>query len=324
MIGRIVKRSVKRAFASGPGWRFVAPLVREPGVIVLTYHRINGTDRSLEGISIDAFERHMRWIKDHCEVIEPGAIQEHASGRRRSRPAVVVSFDDGYKDYHDLAYPVLERLRIPAVVFLATSFMDQGGMIWTEEVQWTVNNARKARVTLPWSQETVTLDGAASRTKLSTTIRRHLKTLPDTERRATLDVLVKELDAPPVRERQMLSWDEVRAASRYTRWGGHSHTHPILSRLTREAAEREIATCRDRIHAETGTAPTLFAYPNGQPADFTAETKEILQKNGFRIAFATTEGIAGPDSDWMAVKRLPSGEFDVPDFVWTASGMMRG
>ena len=131
------------------------------------------------------------------------------------------------------------------------------------------------------------------------------------------------LGAPPTRERQMLNWDEVRRTMDLTRYGGHTHTHPILSRLDRDAAEREIRTCRDRIADETGRAPTLFAYPNGRAADFTTETQDLLRQSGFQVAFSTIEGIAGPDTDWMAVKRLPGAGHDVPDFVWAASGLAR-
>ncbi len=40
--------------------------------------------------------------------------------------------------------------------------------------------------------------------------------------------------------------------------GGHSHTHPIMSRLDAAEAETEVRTCRDRIAAETQQAPTSF------------------------------------------------------------------
>lgn len=323
MIVRTLKRAVKRTLSSKTGWHLLGPVVREPGVMVLTYHRILGRDRRLRGISVEAFESHMRWIREHCEPIEPEAIAEHARSDRRARPAVIVTFDDGYRDYHDLAYPILARLGIPAVVFLATSFMDEGGMLWTDEVDWAMTSSPRDRVKLPWAEEPVVLDGARARSALSARIRGYLKTLPDAERRQALDALLEELDAPPVRERQMLDWDEVRRTMDITRFGGHSHTHPILSRLSRADAEREIAACRDRIFAETGKRPTLFAYPNGQAADYTPETKEILRRHGFAIAFSTSEGVAGADTDWMAVNRLPSGELDVPDFVWTAAGMMR-
>jgi peptidoglycan/xylan/chitin deacetylase (PgdA/CDA1 family) len=318
---RPLKRAVKRTLASRPGWRLLGPLVRQPGVIVLMYHRILGADRSLIGLGVEQFAEQMRWVRDTCDPIRPEELMERARRPGRGRPAVLVTFDDGYRDYHDHAYPVLARHEIPAVVFLATSFMDHGGMLWTDEVQWAALSTKRERVKLPWANgRELALPDARARAGLGETARAHLKKLPDVERRAVLPELLAELGPAPPRDRQMLSWDEVRATMDFTCYGGHSHTHPILSKLDRATAEREIATCRDRIKAETGHAPTTFAYPNGRPVDYTAETQAILREHGFTLGFSTSEGIAGPDTDWMAIKRLPGEAADLPDFAWLAAG----
>ncbi len=320
---RQAKQIIKRSFASPLGWRLLGPILRTPGVIVLTYHRINGADRSLAGIAVEKFAAQMRWVRDNCDPIGPEAMVERVARPSRIRPAVLVTFDDGYRDYHDLAYPVLKELGIPALVFLATSFLDEGGMLWTDVVQWAALTAHRERVKLPWSSESVALPDAAARDALGEKARAHLKTVPDADRRAAVKAFLAELGDPPERGRQMLTWDEVRATLDLTRYGGHSHTHPILSRLDRADAEREIRTCRDRIAAETGRAPRYFAYPNGRPGDYTAETQDLLRQYGFTMAFATSEGIAGADTDWMAVKRLPSDGANLPDFVWLAAGLSR-
>lgn len=318
------KRLVKRAFASPLGWRILGPIARPPGVIVLMYHRILGADRSLVGLPVERFEEQMRWIRALCDPIGPDQLVERASRRRSGRPSVLVTFDDGYRDYHDNAYPILKRLGIPAVVFLATQFMDEGGAIWTDELQWAVQSTKRARVKLPWSNDpAIDLPDAKARAALGETARAYLKKLPDRERREAVKALLAELGDATPRERQMLTWDEVRRTQDVTTYGGHTHTHPILSRLPRAGAETEIRTCRDRIASETGREPKYFAYPNGKPADFTAETKDILRALGFAVAFSTSEGIAGADSDWMAVKRLPGEADDVPGFAWQAAGLAR-
>jgi peptidoglycan/xylan/chitin deacetylase (PgdA/CDA1 family) len=321
---RLVKQTIKRSFASPLGWRILGPVLRRPGVIVLMYHRILGPDRSLVGLPVEEFADQMAWVRANCEPIHPDTLVERARHPTRMKPAVLITFDDGYRDYHDLAYPILKRLQIPAVVFLATSFLDDGGMIWTDTVQWAALSTKKDRVKLPWSNETISMPDENARAALGGKARQHLKALPDVERRAAVDALLAELGNPPPRERQMLTWDEVRAAERFTIWGGHSHTHPILSKLDRAGADREIRTCRDRIVQETGRAPKYFAYPNGRPADYTRETQSILRDHGFEIAFSTTEGIAGADSDWMAVQRLPGEAAGVADFAWIAAGLSRG
>src|SRR5262249_52947066 len=102
MSPRPAKRAFKRALASTWGWRLVGPLLRPAGVIVLMYHRIVDRDRSLEGLPLETFAAQMRWLRSHCEPIAPEAIVERARGGARARPAVLVTFDDGYRDYHDL------------------------------------------------------------------------------------------------------------------------------------------------------------------------------------------------------------------------------
>jgi peptidoglycan/xylan/chitin deacetylase (PgdA/CDA1 family) len=327
-VATMTKSAVKRTLASSWGWRLVGPLVRPAGVIVLMYHRIVDRDRSLEGLPLETFTAQMRWLRAHCDPIAPEAVVERASDGGRARPAVLVTFDDGYRDYHDLAYPVLRALGIPALVFLATSFLDEGGMMWTDVVQWAALSTRRDRVTLPWPDsstgaQTIALPDAAARAALGERARAHLKQLPDDQRRAALAALLDQLGAPPARPREMLSWDEARRTTDLTRFGGHSHTHPILSRLDRATAEREIATCRDRIAAEIGVAPTAFAYPNGRPEDYTAETQAILRGLGFTAGYATSEGIAGPKTDWMAIKRLPASGGGVADFAWIATSRSR-
>jgi peptidoglycan/xylan/chitin deacetylase (PgdA/CDA1 family) len=319
----VIKRFIKQAFASPLGWKVMGSVLRRPGVIVLMYHRILGSDRSLVGLPVEDFDQQMKFIRDNCEPIEPDQLVSRIQKPNRLRPAVLVTFDDGYRDFHDRAYPVLKRYSVPALVFLATSFLDEGGMIWTDLVQLAAISTQKSRVKLPWSGEEIALSDGKSRAGLGQKARNHLKTLPDPERRAQLEALVAELGRPPARERQMLTWDEVRNTMDLTRYGGHSHTHPILSRLDRAAAEKEIGTCRDRIAVETGEAPTYFAYPNGRPADYTAETQAILKHHGFNIAFSTSEGIAGADTDFMAVKRLPGEAAQISDFAWLAAGLSR-
>jgi peptidoglycan/xylan/chitin deacetylase (PgdA/CDA1 family) len=324
MSARLAKQAVKRTVSSRLGWRLLGPLLRPSGVVVLMYHRIVDRDRTLVGLPVEVFAAQMEWLRSNCDPIEPEAIGERVQDSRRARPAVLVTFDDGYRDYHDLAYPVLKRLGIPAIVFLATSFMDQGGMMWTDQVQWAALSTRLDRVRLPWSDAPpLLLPDQRSRAALGETARGYLKTLPDADRRAAVDALLKELGAPPARAREMLTWDEVRNTADLTRFGGHSHTHPILSRLDRASAEQEIRTCRDRIAAETGRVPTTFAYPNGRPADYTDETRQLLRDLGFSIAFSTSEGIAGPETDWMAIKRLAGDSDDLADFAWIATSRRR-
>jgi peptidoglycan/xylan/chitin deacetylase (PgdA/CDA1 family) len=112
----------------------------------------------------------------------------------------------------------------------------------------------------------------------------------------------------------------VRATIGLTRYGGHTHTHPILSQVDGERAEREIRVCHERITAETGVAPRYFAYPNGRAQDFSDETKAILRRCGYELAFSTIEGLHAPGMDPYAIRRQPTRAARLADYAWLVAG----
>ena len=149
----------------------------------------------------------------------------------------------------------------------------------------------------------------------------HVKEMPEDLKEKALLELIRRLDVEPSLlkvGREMLSWDEVRAAQELTTWGGHTHTHPVLSRIPSDRVDEEIRTCRDRIRAETGREPRHFAYPNGRYRDFSDDTKVVLQRYGFDIAYSVEEGINDVGTDWMAVRRLAARP-DLSGFAWALS-----
>jgi peptidoglycan/xylan/chitin deacetylase (PgdA/CDA1 family) len=320
---RSLKKIIKGAMATSLGWRLSAPL-RPGGVAVLMYHRITRPSDPFPGLELSRFRAQMQWLKRRCAVIAPEDLPQFARDSSRTRPAVLVTFDDGYRDYYDNAYPVLDELRIPAVVFLATSFMDNGGMIWTDALHWAAGATRNSTATLPWDRTAAfDLRAEAGREALLHQCKRHLKDAPDVDRRRWMDMLLAELGVAG-REgeiaRQMMNWHEVRATARLTRCGGHTHTHPIMSQLEAPELEREVRVCRDRIATETGVAPRYFAYPNGRAADFTEAAKAVLRRHGFDFAFTTIEGMNARDADLLALRRIPTGAATLADFAWLVSG----
>ncbi len=321
-----IKRLIKSAVASSVGWPLASRVVRAPGVTVLMYHRVPSPGTPFDGCEVGLFREQMQWLKRHCQPIRPEQLLPQANAPRSGRPPVLVTFDDGYRDYFDNAYPILKALEIPAVVFLATSFMDNGGMIWTDEVTWAVAHAPAHQFRLPWAEDAVfDFSVPHERARFRDQAKLHLKGIPDAERQEKLSRLMARLGISGEQsriDRQMLSWDEVRASLDLTTYGGHSHTHPIMSQLDDDALEIEVRTCRDRIQAETGQSPKYFAYPNGRLQDFNDATKRVLNRHGFELAFSTVLGSNGAAMDPMAIKRIHNGN-SASDMACLIAGITR-
>jgi peptidoglycan/xylan/chitin deacetylase (PgdA/CDA1 family) len=314
---RPFKAAVKSLVGTPLGWRIARAAVRSPGLIVLMYHRVGPSAPPFRALDPADFRRQMAWLKRNCRPIAPEEIREAIRDPDRFRPPVLVTFDDGFRDYHDHAHPVLREMGIPSLVFLTTAFMDAGGMLWVDALRWAASRTPLRRLTLPGGGAAEMADAEARRA-FAAAWTAHLKRCPEDERTATVERLLRELAGeapPPAPPRQMMTWDEVRATADGARFGGHTHTHPILSRVGPEQLEAEIRTCRDRIEAETGRRPRWFAYPNGQAADFTEAVKEAVRRQGFEAAFTAIEGVNGRSTDPFALRRF-SGRSPAPQMVW--------
>jgi peptidoglycan/xylan/chitin deacetylase (PgdA/CDA1 family) len=321
-----LKSAVKAVVARRPGFaQSLTP--RKPGCTVLMYHRVGAAADPFPNLDVASFRAQMEWLVRNCNVIAPGQLRERACSRSHGpRPDVLVTFDDGYRDYHEHAYPVLRRLGIPAINFLCTRFVDDPTLVgWWDRLYLAINATTKRRAAFPWAPSHVfdlTKSGKATFLRAS---KEYIKRQPELAKEETtqsiLDVL--DVEASAVRApRQTMTWDEVREASDLTYWGGHTHNHVIVSRLDAPELETEIRTCRDRIAAETGRVPEMFAYPNGREIDFTDDAKGLLERYGFRTAFSTINGLNGVGTDWMEVRRI-SGGSSVTDLAWRISRLQR-
>jgi peptidoglycan/xylan/chitin deacetylase (PgdA/CDA1 family) len=90
---------------------------RRGDVVVLLYHTVGARPAEID-VRGDEFERQLAWLAS-SGVVRPleDALGDGTGG-------VVVTFDDGYRDFTDTVMPLLERYRIPAMLYLATGLVD--------------------------------------------------------------------------------------------------------------------------------------------------------------------------------------------------------
>ena len=112
-------------------WLFARRAVR-----VLTYHAIERIPSNSYSVSAANFEHQMEYLRRNCNVIPLGDLHD-ALAKTKSLPpqSVVITFDDGFRNFHTYAYPVLRKYRLPATCFIITSKIgdsDECFMKWGE------------------------------------------------------------------------------------------------------------------------------------------------------------------------------------------------
>jgi len=125
---------------------------------------------------------------------------------------------------------------------------------------------------------------------------------------------------PPVIGRPgMLTWDQVRElAARGTIVGSHTLTHPWLPDLSNEELRCELCDSKRRIEKQLGHRITAVAYPYGA---FDAGVRRVAVQCGYTQGYATAPGRKVPDTDRLAIKRVPLTEsvLRTPLLRWLAA-----
>ena len=89
-------------------------------VMVLFYHRIADDDGSPWTLTNREFAAQIRWLKSNFDMISLGEAQRRIAERRNIRPAVSITFDDGYASNCDEAVPLMIAEKVPCTYFVTS------------------------------------------------------------------------------------------------------------------------------------------------------------------------------------------------------------
>src|SRR5262245_37641845 len=118
-------------------------LPRLRGLLVLTYHRVgepasNPFDDATFSATEEIFRAQITYLKERFAMPSVPEILESLARGRLDRPTALVTFDDGYRDNHEIAFPVLRDLGVPACFFVVTRLLDAPALPWWDRVAYSV------------------------------------------------------------------------------------------------------------------------------------------------------------------------------------------
>ncbi|OOG53816.1 hypothetical protein B0E48_15395 [Rhodanobacter sp. C03] len=284
------------------------------GVLALNYHRIgDGSaskfDRGLWSADAETFTDQLRFCKSHLEMISPDDLPRVlASGRGRYG---MITFDDGYRDNYEVAFPILKSEGVPATFFVTTGFIDTPRLPWWDEIAWMVRTSPRDAIELPdWLPGSVLFDSLDRENAVRTLLRAY-KAMPADANQAYLDAIARATGSGrcgmEVSESLWMNWNMLREMhGAGMTIGGHTITHPVLARTTRERQREEIMGCGNRLAEELGAPMRYFSYPVGGLEAFNAVTRDTLREAGVRYAFSYYGGFRRPTAwDDYDVRRVP-------------------
>ncbi|HZE89482.1 MAG TPA: polysaccharide deacetylase family protein [Verrucomicrobiae bacterium] len=275
--------------------------------LVIGYHRVvrdfaASARQSLPAmlISTQMLSRHLDWLGERFDLVSLDDIAEIVCGNRgprRGKPPAAVTFDDGYADFYDHAFPILEKRRVPAAIFVVTDLIGTRRMQTHDRLFLALDRFMSVSRARGGRMESL-LDDAGVDPRAVRTLRRRLADPADATA-ALLEVL------PPHRIERVieaaggdpalapsalapfepLSWSmliEMRRAG--VTVGSHTRSHLVLTNADRAAAHLEARDSRRVLETMLGTEIRHFAYPAGR---FDPESVAAVGEAGYGFAYTT-------------------------------------
>ena len=289
----------------------------EPTLSILMYHRIGKPEfgeRSLY-VSEENFERQVEYLLRRRRVLSfEDAVELLARGDLPRGGSVALTFDDGYRDNYEKAFPILKKHGCPATIFIATEPLETGQALWPARLYMWCGATKVLELRLR-------VEGAEKNPPLLIlrTVRQRrrafykIKSLLIRRDPLARDKLMREIaadlgfnaDDDPFNKTSMLTWDHLREMSAAgIGIGGHTMTHPSLPALSPEERAREITESKKLIERKLNRPVTLFAYPFGGREDFNPELEARVKSSGYRAACSALRGVNRPGANRFALRRI--------------------
>jgi peptidoglycan/xylan/chitin deacetylase (PgdA/CDA1 family) len=310
-----------------------------PGSMILMYHRVSNQvdlDPWRLIVTPEHFVEQMQVIREFYRPVALQSLNQQVQTRKHVPRSIAITFDDGYADNLHFAHPILEKLEIPATVFVVSGFVGREQEFWWDELEqilllpgelpgslsldvdghhfyWDLgesSNYTSEDFDLHHAWDANWQKPPTSRQKIYLELHSLLRPLLPAERERAFkrlwewaggasSVRPANRSLTPSELIQLVNGELVEA-------GAHTVTHPLLSALSVDLQRAEIGRSKTKLEEITGSPIETFSYPYG---DYDSSSVEIVKELGFHCACSTIV-----DGIWFKVHPFLLPRLDVKDW----------
>jgi peptidoglycan/xylan/chitin deacetylase (PgdA/CDA1 family) len=297
----IIRTGMETLYFSG-AHRLMRPVLGGVGAILMLHHvRPPRSDRfqpnSQLEVTPDYLERLIRRLRRlDFDLISLDEMHRRMQAREFDRRFACFTFDDGYRDNKQWAYPILKAAEVPFTIYVATGFADKLGKLWWLALEAVI--ARNSRISLIMDgrERHIECPDVSDKRKLFELLYWWLRGLPSEQ--TVLDVVGDLAARYGVDMRAQcadlcMDWGEIAeiAQDPLATIGAHTVNHAMLAKASDGQVRSELKMGRAVIEAAIGKAPAHLAYPFGDPTTAGPREFRIATELGYKTAVTTRPGV---------------------------------
>ena len=288
------------AIAATGADRWAAPWSRGKGAILTLHHvrpprSVAFRPNALLEITPDYLDRALTLIRKRgIDIVSLDEAVARLKNRKPSPFFVALTFDDGYRDNVEHAWPILARHQAPWTLFVTPGFADRTARLWWLELEEAIAALPRIDLELPDGRFSAVAGTSAEKTAAFDKLYWRLRKLPEGILLSAISDLGAQagIDKAALVERECLPWETLRALAGAPgiTIGAHTLTHPMLAKHDAAFAEAEVRESKARLEKELDLPIRHFAYPVGDRGSAGPREFSMAEAAGFASAVTTRPG----------------------------------
>lgn len=243
---------------------------------ILTYHRVLPDSIVYEdsilniAVSTTNFRKQIAYLKNNFSILPIDSFLKHINSDSKQFK-LLITFDDGYKDNLDYAYPILKEFNVPAIIYVITKSIGNKFLPWWIKIDELLRNnisfKSKNRKFDYFKNIFLFSDQMTIDKKLSFFLKKNNK--------KNNQIFLNHKEIKYLSEQKLITI------------GSHSHSHYNFYKLDEKKALNEFKISKSILEKIIKKKITHFSYPYGGYDNIEIKHAKILRLLGYLSAVTT-------------------------------------
>ena len=305
MRSTILRTGLETLYFTG-AHRWLGPHVGGVGAILMLHHvrpprRDAFQPNAQLEVTPDYLVRVVRWLRQaDIDIVSLDEMHRRLITRDFARRFACFTFDDGYRDNKEFAYPILKDAGAPFCIYVASSFPDRLGKLWWLALEAVIARNTRLHIEMDGHERWIACDDLDTKRRAFDLLYWWLRSLPTEQQ--VMDTVWElaaryGVDGTAFCAELCMDWGELAeiAADPLVTIGAHTVNHVMLAKVSDGQAHSELNMSRAVIGAALGRTPEHFAYPYGDRATVGVRDFRIAAELGYKTAVTTRPGVLFPE-----------------------------
>ena len=232
---------------------------------ILNLHRVHRDDGSAYNpLEPTIFEELLRFLVKNFTLITFGDLVESNLTKEFGKPLLIISFDDGYKDFIDVTVPILFKYKIKVNQNLIPECINSGEPPLNVLIQDFIGKASDSElrnINIPGFIVGQKLD---NRIQIGLRVSKYIKNKPISEQRIIKEKILEVAgNLPSFTVTPMMNIDDVKELTELHEFGAHSYSHASMEFENDSYVLDDLIKCKDWFNVNLGQKVDIYAFPNG-------------------------------------------------------------